>query len=360
MAAARRRRGSWLRRAGDAVFGFLTVQTAARHPADQCRHHGECRRRHDAPHRPRGCRSTASAAPTSPRRFRRSQPPRSRRSCAASGTISAASAPSSPTSTGCGTTIPRTARPAASWIPTRPRRLRFGCATTASRRSSSPRIWRTGSSPRSARTPTASTPPCSIAGPNVAAISDAVIGMREGCMGTLIPTSTGAPQRLLEALQRGSHVAMLVDQYSVQGVPVTFFGRPTRRQLADRAARPPYRLPDPRHPRGALSRRPLPIADDRGARRAARRRAARSTSSAPCRRSPTWSKAGSASIPSSGCGCTAGGGISASPPASPRPEPIAVATRWTRFWALPAMSGLVQTAAGPKSPSLPGGQVRWV
>jgi KDO2-lipid IV(A) lauroyltransferase len=64
--------------------------------------------------------------------------------------------------------------------------------------------------------------------PNVTAISDAVIGMREGCMGTLIPTSTGAPQRLLEALQRGSHVAMLVDQYSVQGVPVTFFGRPTR------------------------------------------------------------------------------------------------------------------------------------
>lgn len=64
--------------------------------------------------------------------------------------------------------------------------------------------------------------------PGVAAISDAVISMREGCMGTLIPTSTGAPQRLLEALQRGSHVAMLVDQYSVQGVPVTFFGRPTR------------------------------------------------------------------------------------------------------------------------------------
>jgi len=64
--------------------------------------------------------------------------------------------------------------------------------------------------------------------PGVAAISDAVIGMREGCMGKLVPTSTGAPQRLLEALQRGSHVAMLVDQYSVQGVPVTFFGRPTR------------------------------------------------------------------------------------------------------------------------------------
>ena len=51
--------------------------------------------------------------------------------------------------------------------------------------------------------PTASTSTVLYRRPNVAAISDAVIGMRAGCMGTLIPTSTGAPQRLLEALQRG-------------------------------------------------------------------------------------------------------------------------------------------------------------
>ena len=37
-----------------------------------------------------------------------------------------------------------------------------------------------------------------------------------------------APIKLAEALQRGSHVAMLVDQYATQGVPVTFFGRRTR------------------------------------------------------------------------------------------------------------------------------------
>jgi len=37
-----------------------------------------------------------------------------------------------------------------------------------------------------------------------------------------------APVKLAAALQRGSHVAMLVDQYAVQGVPVTFFGRRTR------------------------------------------------------------------------------------------------------------------------------------
>jgi KDO2-lipid IV(A) lauroyltransferase len=64
--------------------------------------------------------------------------------------------------------------------------------------------------------------------PNVPAIADAVIALRAGCMGTLLPTSMDAPFKLAEALQRGSHVAMLVDQYYVRGVPVTFFGRPTR------------------------------------------------------------------------------------------------------------------------------------
>jgi KDO2-lipid IV(A) lauroyltransferase len=64
--------------------------------------------------------------------------------------------------------------------------------------------------------------------PNMPAISDAVIEMRSGCMGTLIPTSMDAPIKLADALKRGSHVAMLVDQFAVQGVPVTFFGRRTR------------------------------------------------------------------------------------------------------------------------------------
>jgi KDO2-lipid IV(A) lauroyltransferase len=52
--------------------------------------------------------------------------------------------------------------------------------------------------------------------------------MRADCMGTLIPTSLSAPIQLAQALERGSHVGMLVDQYYVKGVPVTFFGRPTR------------------------------------------------------------------------------------------------------------------------------------
>jgi Kdo2-lipid IVA lauroyltransferase/acyltransferase len=61
--------------------------------------------------------------------------------------------------------------------------------------------------------------------PNIGAIGDAVIQMREGCMGTLIPTGLGAPLQLANALERGEHVGMLVDQHMVKGVDVVFFGR---------------------------------------------------------------------------------------------------------------------------------------
>jgi KDO2-lipid IV(A) lauroyltransferase len=64
--------------------------------------------------------------------------------------------------------------------------------------------------------------------PNLAAVSDAVIAMRATCMGTLVPTGLEAPVKIAEALERGSHVALLVDQYYVRGVPVTFFGRRTK------------------------------------------------------------------------------------------------------------------------------------
>ena len=55
--------------------------------------------------------------------------------------------------------------------------------------------------------------PCSTGGPICRAIADAVIEMRAGCMGTLIPTGLDAPVQLAAALERGSHVGMLVDQY---------------------------------------------------------------------------------------------------------------------------------------------------
>jgi KDO2-lipid IV(A) lauroyltransferase len=61
--------------------------------------------------------------------------------------------------------------------------------------------------------------------PNITAISDAVIKMRAGVMGQLIPTNLSAPVRLAHLLQSGVHVGMLVDQHFTKGVDVTFFGR---------------------------------------------------------------------------------------------------------------------------------------
>jgi Kdo2-lipid IVA lauroyltransferase/acyltransferase len=61
--------------------------------------------------------------------------------------------------------------------------------------------------------------------PNIGAVSDAVIAMRAGCMGNLIPTGLSAPVQLANALERGEHVGMLVDQHFGKGVDVVFFGR---------------------------------------------------------------------------------------------------------------------------------------
>src|SRR5262249_56917661 len=57
--------------------------------------------------------------------------------------------------------------------------------------------------------------------------SDGVFAGRAGLRGSLVPTTLEAPTTLVEALKRGSHVAVLVDQYYRRGVPVTFFGRRT-------------------------------------------------------------------------------------------------------------------------------------
>jgi KDO2-lipid IV(A) lauroyltransferase len=61
--------------------------------------------------------------------------------------------------------------------------------------------------------------------PNLGAIADAVIALRKGLMGELVPSSMGAPVALARALQQGRHVAMLVDQHYTRGLDVTFFGR---------------------------------------------------------------------------------------------------------------------------------------
>jgi Kdo2-lipid IVA lauroyltransferase/acyltransferase len=64
--------------------------------------------------------------------------------------------------------------------------------------------------------------------PNIASADRVIQEMRKVNMGTLIPAGRDAPLRLAEALQKGQHVAMLVDQYLTGGVEVTFFGRKTR------------------------------------------------------------------------------------------------------------------------------------
>jgi len=63
--------------------------------------------------------------------------------------------------------------------------------------------------------------------PNIAGIDRWLTETRTTSMGELISTDLYAPMKIAEALERGAHVGMLVDQYYVRGVPVTFFGRPT-------------------------------------------------------------------------------------------------------------------------------------
>jgi KDO2-lipid IV(A) lauroyltransferase len=61
--------------------------------------------------------------------------------------------------------------------------------------------------------------------PSVGPVANAVRRIRTLNMGTLIPTGIGAPSAAAAALERGTHVAMLVDQYYYRGTEVTFFGR---------------------------------------------------------------------------------------------------------------------------------------
>jgi len=63
--------------------------------------------------------------------------------------------------------------------------------------------------------------------PNIPRLDRWIAETRGALMGELISTSLDAPIKLGMALRRGAHVGMLVDQYYVRGVPVTFFGRRT-------------------------------------------------------------------------------------------------------------------------------------
>ena len=63
--------------------------------------------------------------------------------------------------------------------------------------------------------------------PNIAAIDRWLSETRGANMGTLIATDMVAPVKIAHALAHGTHVGMLVDQYYVRGVEVSFFGRRT-------------------------------------------------------------------------------------------------------------------------------------
>jgi KDO2-lipid IV(A) lauroyltransferase len=61
--------------------------------------------------------------------------------------------------------------------------------------------------------------------PNIGAASDAIVAMRERCMGNMVAAGLDAPLKLGRALESGGTVALLVDQHTTQGVDVVFFGR---------------------------------------------------------------------------------------------------------------------------------------
>ena len=63
--------------------------------------------------------------------------------------------------------------------------------------------------------------------PNIAGIDRWLRETRAASMGELISAGLDAPVKIADALKRGAHVGMLVDQYYVRGVPVTFFGQRT-------------------------------------------------------------------------------------------------------------------------------------
>ena len=65
--------------------------------------------------------------------------------------------------------------------------------------------------------------------PNLSAVADAVVDIRTGCMGTLVPAGLSAPLKLREAMQDKSQIGLLVDQdLRARRAGGTFFGRPTR------------------------------------------------------------------------------------------------------------------------------------
>jgi Kdo2-lipid IVA lauroyltransferase/acyltransferase len=60
---------------------------------------------------------------------------------------------------------------------------------------------------------------------NIGPVAEQIVKMRADSMGHVIAAGPDSVWRIREALKRGMHVAMLLDQHSAQGVEVSFFGR---------------------------------------------------------------------------------------------------------------------------------------
>jgi Kdo2-lipid IVA lauroyltransferase/acyltransferase len=110
--------------------------------------------------------------------------------------------------------------------------------------------------------------------PNIGAVSDVIIALREPLMGQLIPTSLDAPVKLARLLESGAHVGMLADQHYTRGVEVIFFGRkclanPLIAMLARQTGLPIYgmrvvRKPDGNSFWGEISPQVEPVYDTGG------------------------------------------------------------------------------------------------
>jgi KDO2-lipid IV(A) lauroyltransferase len=110
--------------------------------------------------------------------------------------------------------------------------------------------------------------------PNIGAVADVIIKLREPLMGELIPTSLDAPVKLARLAQSGVHVGMLADQHYTRGVEVTFFGRkclanPLIAMLARQTGLPIYgmrvvRKPDGNSFWGEISQQVEPVYDADG------------------------------------------------------------------------------------------------
>ncbi len=145
--------------------------------------------------------------------------------------------------------------------------------------------------------------------PNIGAVATAVQDIRAAQHGHADPDRLRHRGPRRRARRRAAPMSACWSiSISCSGVRRHLLRPPLQGQSADRPARAADRLPDPRHARDPARRTgafasSLPLKSSPRA-----TPTERSTSPARCRRSPTWSKAGSASTRSNGCGCTDAGG----------------------------------------------------